>query len=263
MSKRKEIPIGTVVGRWTVLSLDCAGERRTKQLCQCECGSKKAVLTATLKSGRSSQCKDCGGVGVITHGCHNHSLYYIWNGMVSRCHKEESCGYEWYGLRGITVCDEWRHNFITFYDWCMENGYRKELQIDRRNNDSGYSPENCRWVSRSTNMRNTRQNRMITYNEETRCATEWAEIHGLPANVVRNRLHSGWNEIDAITEPVLERGKRVSINKNNKLGITGVYFNKSKDKYEVQVKRVRVGAFKTLDEAINARDKELKQLNGE
>ena len=73
--------------------------------------------------------------------------------MIRRCYKPKCCNYKHYGGRGITVCAEWlpenngKNNFIK---WSLEHGYEKNLSIDRINNDMGYSPENCRWVTKRT-----------------------------------------------------------------------------------------------------------------
>lgn len=74
-------------------------------------------------------------------------LYDIWKGMCRRCSDPAQKDYKDYGARGITVCDDWRLDFIKFYDWSWEHGYDPELSIDRIDVDRGYCPDNCRWAS--------------------------------------------------------------------------------------------------------------------
>lgn len=81
----------------------------------------------------------------------------IWRGMLFRCHNEKSPAWEYYGGRGITVCDEWRESVSAFYEWAIASGYGPALEIDRRDINAGYSPDNCRWATRSQQMQNTRK----------------------------------------------------------------------------------------------------------
>lgn len=91
----------------------------------------------------------------VKHGLKKHRHYGRWNDMRHRCHNERHANFEDYGARGITVCEEWRHDPTDFCKWADET-YVEGLELDRRDNNSGYSPENCRWVTRIENLRNRR-----------------------------------------------------------------------------------------------------------
>ncbi len=108
-----------------------------------------------------------------------------------------------YGGRGIEICNEWRENFAAFRAWAVKNGYRHNLTIDRIDNDKGYSPENCRWVSVKEQALNRRSNRVVTFNGETHTFYEWDEILGFTRGTISRRVTSrGWSIERALTEPI-------------------------------------------------------------
>jgi len=78
--------------------------------------------------------------------------------MKRRCYYADHSAYKHYGGRGITICKEWIDNSDSFVKWAISNGWKRELEIDRIDNNGSYSPENCRWVTPSENQRNTRAN---------------------------------------------------------------------------------------------------------
>jgi hypothetical protein len=90
------------------------------------------------------------------HGHRHTKLYNSWLSMRRRCHDVNHIEYPRYGAKGIVVCDNWKNSFIDFMLWAYENNYVCGLQIDRINNDLGYFPENCRWVTAADNARNRR-----------------------------------------------------------------------------------------------------------
>jgi len=82
-------------------------------------------------------------------------LFDVLHSMKGRCYNPKHNSFARYGGRGITICAEWLENPACFYTWCLEHGYQPGLQIDRINNNLGYCPENCRFVSRAQNQHNT------------------------------------------------------------------------------------------------------------
>ena len=108
--------------------------------------------------------------------------------MVRRCTTPTHQAFRNYGARGITVCERW-HKFEHFY---ADMGDKPiGLDLDRIDNEKGYSPDNCRWATRKQNIRNTRKTLKITIGGITRSATEWAEMFGFERHIIRNRYAKG------------------------------------------------------------------------
>lgn len=95
-----------------------------------------------------------------THGFRHHPLYPIWYHMKERCYNKSHISYKYYGGKEISVCNEWLHGPKSFIEWCLANGWQKELQIDRIDGNKSYSPDNCQFVSPSHNM--AKRDKIIT-----------------------------------------------------------------------------------------------------
>lgn len=167
--------------------------------CTCSCGNIINIRGATLRRGKANSCgclhkeltKQLAKNNII-HNMSNTRLYRIWQGMKSRCYYKQNNRYKYYGANGIKVCDKWLNNFQAFYDWGMSNGYKDDLTIDRIDVNDDYKPCNCRWVTKSEQQRNKRNNKMYTINGETRCLSEWCEKLNLNYNTVSSRLHRNY-----------------------------------------------------------------------
>ncbi len=87
------------------------------------------------------------------HGMWGTPEYYTWRDMINRCYYNKDESYQHYGNRGISVCKQWRHSFITFFKDMGLKPFPK-AQIDRIDNDGNYEPNNCHWVTAAGNCRN-------------------------------------------------------------------------------------------------------------
>lgn len=125
---------------------------RSSWECKCDCGKIISIYGGNLKSGQSTSC-GCRRINHVIHNkCHTR-MYSICQGMKRRCTNPNCKDYQYYGGRGITICNEWRNNFQAFYDWAMSHGYSEELSIDRINHNGNYCPENCQWITVSENSK--------------------------------------------------------------------------------------------------------------
>jgi len=79
--------------------------------------------------------------------------------ILKRCYDKNNKDYVNYGGRGIEMCEEWRNSKQRFMRWCVDNGYDESLEIDRIDNDKGYAPDNCRFVTRKENRQNRRDSK--------------------------------------------------------------------------------------------------------
>lgn len=128
----------------------------TRYQCICECGKTVVVSGNNLVCGATRSC-GCLRSEMVTesntiHGGCGTRLYIIWRNMQDRCYNPKNKEYHRYGGRGINICPEWQTSFAVFREWALENGYQENLTIDRINNDLGYFPSNCQWLTLRENI---------------------------------------------------------------------------------------------------------------
>lgn len=147
---------------------------KTQWECTCDCGNTTIVQTYLLTKGIT---KSCGCKSGEKHGMTGTRLYEIWVNMKTRCYNKNNIAYKnWYGDRGIKICDEWHHSFTNFYKWAIKNGYEDNLTIDRIDVNGNYEPSNCRWITMKKQCNNKRDNIYLTINNETHTLKEWCGI---------------------------------------------------------------------------------------
>lgn len=138
----------------------------------------------------------------ITHGLSKHPLYRVWRGIKLRCYIKSATGYDNYGGRGVRMCEEWRNDFKAFYDWCISNGWKHGLDIDKdiKGNSFLYSPETCLIVTNKQNCNKRKSNRILSFNGKKQTISEWSDEIGISRNTIRMRINKhGWSIEDALT----------------------------------------------------------------
>lgn len=187
--------------------------------CICDCGKETTVARPSLIQGRTRSCgcyhdKACGErIGNIrrTHGMTNTRLYAIWESMRARCNNKNNKRYNRYGGRGIKICKEW-NTFECFMDWALSSGYQEGLSIERINFDGNYEPQNCKWIPKNEQAKNTSTNRRITINGETKNMSEWARNAGVCPQTISYRIKKGYPESEWLLPAGFLFGKKENIN---------------------------------------------------
>ena len=126
----------------------------------------------------------------VKHGkCHTRE-YKIWEGIKKRCYSPTCKIYSYYGGRGITMCEEWRNDFMSFYN-DMGTRPSPKHSLDRIDNDKGYCKDNCRWVTKEVQANNTRTNVFIEYKGKRQTLAQWSKELGIPMQTFHNRIKNG------------------------------------------------------------------------
>jgi hypothetical protein len=73
--------------------------------------------------------------------------------------------------------------------------------VDRIDFDGNYEPLNCRWITQSEQLHNTRRNVYIEINGMTKTMTQWAEIYGVNPVTVSSRYRKGISGLELFKEP--------------------------------------------------------------
>lgn len=187
-------------GRLTVIEragshVTSGGDKKTRWRCICDCGNMTYATTSDLRSGdvRSCGClkRERDKEFSATHHESKTRLYRIWKAMRGRCNNPNNSDYEYYGGRGIRVCDEWNQSYYAFKEWAMKHGYRDGLSIDRIDVNGNYCAENCRWINHLEQCNNRTNNLFITHNGEEHTISEWARISSIKYSTLYYRFKKG------------------------------------------------------------------------
>lgn len=226
MLKKQTNLTGKRFERLVVLSLHHRDKNhKAYYLCECDCGNEVIIRGSHLTDGSTKSCgcyrtDTCYKMIMLntTHMLSHTKLYRVWRSMIHRCYNPKCRAFKDYGSRNIKICDEWKNDFVVFYNWAMKNGYEDNMTIDRINVNGNYEPSNCRWVNMLIQGNNRRNNHYITYNGTTHTLTEWSRILGINDTTLFSRICGcKWSIERAFTTPVRKKKDgRVGNENNNK-----------------------------------------------
>lgn len=145
---------GQRFGRLTVLK-DSGKRTRGNVIwvCLCSCGKVREALASHLKRRHTRSCgclqRELASKRFATHGESKTKLYRVWHNIKKRCYNPRAISYKYYGGKGIILCSEWHNDYLAFKTWALANGYKESLTLGRKDKNENYTPENCRWITRS------------------------------------------------------------------------------------------------------------------
>jgi len=203
--------VGEKHNRFTCIEINVGFTKfnRTLHLFKCNCGN---LRIASISNVRSGNYKSCGCLKIdktversYKHGYSNTRTYRIWTGMRQRCFNLKDTGYADYGKRGITICERW-NDFTNFFEdmgLCPPG-----LSIERIDNNSGYSPENCKWAAKDEQMGNRRNSITLQLFGISGSIKQWAAALDIKTGIIVDRLRYGWSVEDTLCTPIISKPRK-------------------------------------------------------
>jgi len=177
---------------------------KARWVCRCTCGKISTIDGANIRNGHTKSCgcfaKESLEKNRYRHGMAHTSEYGIWCNILQRCNNPNDKAFKDYGGRGITICDEWKNDFMAFYNHVGKRPSPKH-SIDRINNDGNYEPNNVRWATQKQQSNNQRSNVKITLYGIALSMTQWAKISHTPLSTICCRIKRGCPHEKAIFQP--------------------------------------------------------------
>jgi len=196
---------GKRVGKLVVIKKIAEGHRGCPQrwLCKCDCGKEKIISKGPLLKGNIKSCgcerKRITKENMTKHGKRQTNLYMRWLSMKGRCLNPKNKKFKNYGERGINVCDSWKNDFMSFYDWAVRSGYKKSLSLERIDVNGNYCPENCKWIPMKEQALNKTTTVYLDVFGKKMTIRDAATFFGIKEKTLRNRHKRGWSDERAVS----------------------------------------------------------------
>ncbi|PFZ08422.1 hypothetical protein COL60_16480 [Bacillus pseudomycoides] len=206
-----KIVVGETINRLTALRRHGTSSRGAVLWeFQCTCGNRCIKEGRLVRSGNA---KSCGCLVAehakklnYKHGFGRTKLYSVYKAMIGRCNNHKDKAFKNYGERGIQVTKEWLDDFIVFREWALQNGYKEGLSIDRIDVEKGYSPDNCRWVTREVQANNKRNNIFIRYKGKEQTLKQWCRELNLSYSAIQTSIIRGYySPTEALEKQIRKR----------------------------------------------------------
>jgi len=219
---RKSDMVGKRFGRLMVIKYSHSSQERRMWECLCDCGKITFVPTASLNRGVTESCgclrNDRTVKAKLTHGMSKTPEYKAYQHMMSRCYNPNDSNYHNYGGRGIFVCEKWRGHPKAF----LEDMGRKPsgCELERLDNNSGYSPSNCAWKNHIDQAKNRRTTTRFKYRGRMICLKDICKSKGLPYSTIHSRIkYGGWTLEDAISVPIIYGNNQFNVSRQMAIGL--------------------------------------------
>ena len=218
------INIGEEYGIYTIVEVlkerDSFGNILYKGVCK-ECGYERIATYYKFDMARKNN-TSCRHVRIDGEFCVNRKLFdnkkigKIFYDMKCRCYNQNNKSYQWYGGKGIKICDEWMDNPNLFEDWAISNGYKDGLTIDRIDEDKNYCPENCRWITYSDNSKYKSTTSLIDVDGEIHSGRDWTKILGVSDGLINRYVRTyGIDNTVEFIKRYRSNPNKVSLRKSN------------------------------------------------
>lgn len=199
---------GLTFGRLTVIGRSENDEfGRARWNCACSCGSSTVVSSGNLRNLHTQSCgclhREIAKAVNTKHKMIHTKEYSVWSNMKDRCtNPKNKRSSTYFGM----LCPEW----MSFERFLSDMGCAPTLlhSIDRKDNEKGYSKDNCRWATPQEQQNNRTNNHRLTLNGEKLTIAEWSIRTGFSHKVISARMHRGWSEHNALTTPLRKRTKQ-------------------------------------------------------
>lgn len=227
---------GKQFGRLTVIGRDFSTNKEVRWLCQCGCGNPEliSVNTHSLNKGYTKSCgcyrKEKAKEDSTIHGMTGTKIHNKWLSLIAR----------------ENVCNEWKENFINFYNWSINNGYKDDLFLCRMELDKDFNPDNCIWMTKKEYIRKN-QSKLYTYNGKTMTLPEWSELYNINLGTLRHRINTyGMSIEEALTKQIKNKHYYTYNDETHSISEWAKLYN-----LKTKTLECRLNRGKSIEEALN------------